>query len=130
MVAVSVLPQMRAGSAVKVKERHTVAPGATAPKVCDPPPVTPPVFCNMPTRLVVGPLPAFWTQKLKVTVSPGSITPFEGLQLSVVRLELSGMIAACGIETQLGNLKLPMRVLQLKLPFVAMYSWVYQKVQS
>src|ERR1700694_3770588 len=29
-----------------------------------------------------------------------------------------------------GNLKFPIRVLQLKLPVVARYSWVYQKVQS
>ena len=29
-----------------------------------------------------------------------------------------------------GNLKEAMRVLQLKEPVVAMYSWVYQKVQS
>src|SRR5437016_7926614 len=31
---------------------------------------------------------------------------------------------------QLGNLKLAMRVFQLKTPLVLMYSWVYQKVQS
>ena len=31
---------------------------------------------------------------------------------------------------QLGNLNVPIRVCQLKLPFAAMYSSVYQKVQS
>ena len=34
------------------------------------------------------------------------------------------------IAGQVANLKLPIRVLQLKVPFVAMYCWVYQKVQS
>src|SRR5206468_9046501 len=68
---------------------------------------------------ILGPVPAFWTQKLTVTVSPGSITPFKGIvQLSLVRLELEVMIAACGVLTHCVNLKFPMRVLQLKLPFV------------
>jgi hypothetical protein len=34
------------------------------------------------------------------------------------------------LPPQVGNLKLAMRVFQLKLPVVTMYSWVYQKVQS
>jgi hypothetical protein len=34
-----------------------------------------------------------------------------------------------GDPPQPGNLNEPMRVRQLKLPFVAMYSCVYQKVQ-
>src|ERR1051325_9581413 len=105
MVAVSGLPQGRAGSAVKVKERQTVAPGATTREFCGLPPVTPPVFCNVPTRLVVGPLPAFWIQKLTVTVSPGSIIMFAGAQFSAVRVLVVPTIAACGTEVHCGNLK-------------------------
>ena len=41
-----------------------------------------------------------------------------------------GVGVGVGPATQFGNLKLPIWVLQLKLPVVAMYSWVYQKVQS
>ena len=39
------------------------------------------------------------TQKLRVTVSSGSITPLGGAQLSLVRLEPAVMIAGCGVET-------------------------------
>ena len=42
----------------------------------------------------MGPLPAFWTQKLKVTVSSGSIALLGGAQLSPVRLEPAVMRAA------------------------------------
>src|SRR6187200_1915296 len=60
----------------------------------------PPVFCNVPTRLAVGPVPAFWTQKLNVTVSPGSITMFAGfVQFSALRVAPALIIDACGVET-------------------------------
>ena len=40
------------------------------------------------------------------------------------------VIEKSGVAPQLGKLKLTMRVFQLKVPLVFMYSWVYQKVQS
>src|SRR5207237_3744436 len=42
--------------------------------------------------------------------------------------EMEKSFATCG--PQLGNLKDPIRVLQLKEPFAGRYSVVYQKVQS
>src|SRR6185436_11555835 len=46
--------------------------------------VTPPVACMVPTRFTVGAVPVFVTQKLTVTVSPGSITALFGTQPSAV----------------------------------------------
>ena len=40
------------------------------------------------------------------------------------------MKSGVGAPPQPGNLKEPMRVLQLKLPVVFRYSFVYQNVQS
>ena len=49
-----------------------------------------------------------------------------------VRLEGDALIekSSVGVGPQLGNRKLPIRVLQLNAPFEGMYSLVYQKVQS
>jgi hypothetical protein len=65
-----------------------------------------------------------------------SFTTFAGL---VVPKTLFGNVSfaaervttgAPPLPPQAGNLKLAMRVFQLKVPVVTMYSWVYQKVQS
>jgi hypothetical protein len=50
------------------------------------------VFCNVPTRLVVEAPPAFFRQKLTVTVSSGSTAPFGGAQLSVFSVEPAATI--------------------------------------
>ena len=50
---------------------------------------------------------------------------------AIVREEGEAPMVKSGVELpQLGNLKFAMRVFQLKVPFVLMYSWVYQNVQS
>ena len=43
-------------------------------------------------------------------------------------MRLAGV--AVTVEPQPGNLKFAIRVFQLKVPVVFMYSWVYQNVQS
>ena len=54
--------------------------------------------------------------------------PVTGLGVAEARLTtVGGLFTTAG---QPGNLKLAMRVLQLKLPFAFRYSFVYQKVQS
>ena len=63
---------------------------------------------------------------------PGQLMP-AGLLLTVppavpVRVTVRGKLLVPLV--QFGNLKLAIRVFQLKAPFVLMYSWVYQKVQS
>src|SRR5204862_158148 len=80
--------------------------------------VTPPVFCSVPTRLFVAPEPTFCRQKLTVTVSLGSRTPLGGAQPSAVMVAPAATTTGVGVPVQLGNLKLPMRVRQLK-PLVA-----------
>src|ERR1039458_1192056 len=46
--------------------------------------VMPPVACRVATRLLELPQPVFFNPKLTVTVSPGSIAPLVGMQLSAV----------------------------------------------
>jgi hypothetical protein len=114
MVAVTVPPQLPL--AVNVNGRHTVLPGAIDPYVCGPlAPVTPPEFCSVPTRFAVGAEPTFCRQKLTVAVSLGSRTPLAGEQPSAVMVAPADTITGVGVAVQLGNLKLPMRVRQLKL---------------
>src|SRR3954471_6207685 len=52
------------------------------------------------------------------------------LSVSVPGLALMEKSFAGGVEPQPGNLKEPMRVLQLNAPSALRYSVVYQKVQS
>ena len=69
--------------------------------------MTPPVFCSVPTRLVVAPVPELCRQKLTVTVSPGSITPLEGEQLSAVIVAPEGMITGVGVPVHVSELEVP-----------------------
>src|SRR6266704_2570112 len=59
---------------------------------------------------------------LYVVFAPGSTVADEGVAL----MEKSGV----GAPPQEGNLNVAMRVLQLNVPLVCKYSFVYQKVQS
>ena len=61
------------------------------------------------------------TVMVYVAVEPGPTDSLEG----EVDTEKSGVVLPQEV-----NLKLPMRVCQLRLPLVGMYSFVYQKVQS
>src|SRR5205807_9640387 len=88
---------------------------------------------------------------LKLAVTPAGrpdaakltelLNPFSGFTVMVVVALLPSLIgtvvgdaesekSGVGVLTQLGNLKLAIRVFQLKIPVVFMYSVVNQKVQS
>jgi hypothetical protein len=68
---------------------------------------------NVPVRLlVVEAVPPFWTQKLTVTVSFGSIVLLGGAQLSAVMVLVLATITGVGTEVHWVNLKFPIRVLQ------------------
>jgi hypothetical protein len=67
------------------------------------------------------------------------LNPFNGVTVMVlVSLSLGVVVTFAGaaeseksaLVPQLGNLKVAIRVFQLKIPVVFMYSLVYQKVQS
>ena len=75
-------------------------------------------------------------EALKVTLP---LNPFKGFTVMVlvpklpramVRVLGDALRVKFGLAEQPGNLKLAMRVFQLKLPVILLYSWVYQKVQS
>src|SRR6266550_1217072 len=71
----------------KLKDRLKAAPPPSAPYVCGPERgVTPPLDCNVATRLVVLPVPTLARPKLRVIVSPGSIAALVQLSAAIERL--------------------------------------------
>src|SRR3954453_8401499 len=89
------MPQTRLSAAVNVNAWQAVPPSAgTTPKFFAPSGlVTPPPARSVPTTLKVLPPPVFLMQKLTVTVSPGSIAPFGGKQLSPCNVGVLEVIA-------------------------------------